>query len=502
MRFLWVFLFLAASSSAFASTSWMGGTNNRCEQVNPGHTCYRFSQTQACGAGYCRYQDGSICSYAVGTSHESLIDAWGSSVGCCTAPMVVNPETSSCECPAGKIQQDGSCIDPPTCPEGQVPDPLNPAACTCPDKPNDQQTGVCFDPPVDPQDCIDKGNECAGFCNGRFENIAYFYCETATAEDPTTQLFHTPTYSCRCGDYVGCPEGQQKVINPTDGSTSCAPSSTNPYGCPAGSFYGEFNQYTGCISTPSHSDPDEAPLNCTEGSRGVYYGSTLYCVPKPDLGTCATGTEPFITDTGLKICKGTDLQGNPTGDSPDTNGSIKGTPTGGNGSGGDGGGDGGDGSGTGTDNAAIAAKLDQIKSNTDTMKASVAQTAANTQATANNTAAIKDAVTGPASTTAQGSFAESTTAIQAEVETLKTEYGATIADVKGQMTTFLSDLNTPTGTGGLPCYPSITIPVLNIPFALCFTQFEEALSIIGTYIYGIAFLFAGLIILGSTRGEG
>lgn len=506
MRFLWVCLLLAGiTNTAFAAVGWYvdrapyntsrySSASAACSAVAGQLGSTSPSSDQSCGTGsivYCESAGWNIY-------------AWVRCDMTCPAGRTFDAETMSCKCPAGKIEENGQCVDPPLgcqypkeddgqggckCPEGQIEE-----GETCKAKP----------------DCTGKQAECLSSCTTQGKPLSRFYCEASTPSDPSTQLFSGESYHCACGTAEGCPTGQQQVISVT-GSTSCAPNAADPNGCPVGSYYGDFNGQTGCIKPTDNSDPDESPNNCMTGTNAVYYGSTMYCVPPPDTTNCPTGTTPFITDTGLKICKGTDLQGNSTGDSPDTNGSIKGTPTSGSGSGGDGGGDGGDGSGTdtGTDNAVIAAKLDQIKANTDTTKASSAQTSANTQATANNTfkteqntAAIKDALTGPASTTAQGSFAESTAAIQAEVETLKTEYGATIADVKGQMTTFLSDLNTPTGTGGLPCYPSITIPVLNIPFALCFTQFEEALSIIGTYIYGIAFLFAGLIILGSTRGEG
>ncbi len=419
--------------------------------------------------------------------------------------------TGSCGCPAGKEMNlwNKQCVAP--CPVGQErQDPDGHCAAPAPicNSPKIEENGACVCPAgtvvsgetcISPPDCTGKQAECLSSCATQGKPLSRFYCESSTAADPSTQLFSGESYHCACGSAEGCPTGQQQVISVT-GSTSCAPNAADPNGCPVGSYYGDFNGQTGCIQPSQHDDPDESPNNCMTGTNAVYYGSTMYCVPPPDTTNCPTGTTSFVTDTGLKICKGTDTGGNPTGDSPDTNGSIRGTPTSGSGTGT------GDGDNSGTDISAgeeqIADKLDASKAQLDAIKADTGAIKQSSSLTAANTAAIKDAVTGSASTTAQGSFAESTAAIQAEVETLKTEYGATLADVKGQMTTFLSDLNTPTGTGGLPCYPSITIPVLNIPFALCFTQFEEALSIIGTYIYGIAFLFAGLIILGSTRGEG
>lgn len=272
------------------------------------------------------YGDGYVCE--IGSSY------YPPETGC-AYPIV---QTHYIQCAGNKVldQSTGTC----SCPVGTS---WNTVAnwCTVNDCPSPQVlvNGQCVDPPPDPQDCVDKGNECASTCGGTFEAIAYFYCETSTASDPSTQLFHTPTYKCNCGITSGCPTGEQQITS-INGTVSCAPSAL-PQGCPQGSYYGDFNGQTGCISPTPHNDPDETPNNCIQGMGGVYFGSTLYCVPPKDTTTCPTGTSSFVTETGLKICKGTDTQGNSTGDSPDTNGSIKGTPVGGN--------NGGTGSGSGTD---------------------------------------------------------------------------------------------------------------------------------------------------------
>lgn len=475
MRFWWVsLLLLGFSFPSYAFESCQQAVDYFKTQDPTSKLCAQgaYNEGWFCNIGNDYYGSEYSCEYPVVQVHYLQ----------CAGNKFVDQSTGVCVCPVGTSWNTVS------------------NWCTANDCPYPQilVNGQCVDPPPDPQDCVDKGNECASDCGGTFEGIAYFYCETSTASDPSTQLFHTPTYKCECGTISGCPSGQQQTTSTVDGSTSCLPSST-PQGCPTGSYYGDFNGQTGCIKPNEHNDPDETPNNCPSGMSAVYYGSTLYCVPPKDTTTCPTGTTSFITDTGFKICKGIDASGSSTGDSPDTNGSIKGTPTSGSGTG-SGTGDG-SGSETGTDNAAIAAKLDQIKVNTDTIKASTAQTATNTESLLTSTQAIEDALTGTASNVVQGSFASSTVQLQADVEALKTQYASTISTVRVQMTGFLASVNTPTGTGGLPCYDSITIPVLNIPFALCFTQFEAALSIIGTYIYGIAFLFAGLIILGSSRGQ-
>lgn len=453
-----------------------------------------------------------VCHSASGAFYKSTPSPTGS-CGCPTGKEI-NLWNKQCvtPCPTGqnRVDPDGHCEAPPlVCNSPKIE--VN-GACACPE--GTVASGeACIKP-----DCAQKQQTCSTGCggvNGDMSAVAYFYCESTIDSGSTSIVFSDDTYKCECAQTTpGCPTGQIGITATKDGAITCG-NPKNP-GCPDGSFYGDFNGKTGCIKPDEHNDPDETPKNCVQGTGGVYFGSTLYCVPQPNSDTtCPTGTASFITDTGLKVCKGTDPQGNSTGDSPDTNGSIKGVPTGsGSGTGGTGGEGGsgsgsGSGDGTGAYDAQMAAKLGEIKNNTDTMKASAAQAAGNTQATANNTfktekntAGILDALTGSASNTAKGSFTQAITQLNTEVETLKTQYGSTLTSVKNQMTGFLSTVAAPTGVGALPCYPSVHVPVLNIDFALCFTQFEEALRIIGTYIYGIAFLFAGLIILGSSRGEG
>jgi hypothetical protein len=308
IRILFLLFICLLCPPSFASTSWMGGTNNRCEQVNPGHTCYRFEQTQACGAGFCRYKDGSDCSSFVGTSDEWLIEGWGSSVGCCAAPMVVNPATSACECPAGKIEKNGSCIDPPSACQYPKEDDGN-GGCKCPEG-QIEDGEVCKPKP----DCPAKSTECSDSCSSAGKAVGRFFCEESTPSDPTTQLFSGVTYSCSCVSIDGCPVGQSKVLSST-GLESCRPSGDKK--CPAGSFYGEFQGVKGCIEpTPRDPNPDMPPNNCIAGTNPVYHGSALYCVPPPNSdktktgneGGCPAGTAPTLTN-GTYLCKNPDGSG-------------------------------------------------------------------------------------------------------------------------------------------------------------------------------------------------
>lgn len=421
----------------------------------------------------------------------------------CRCPVgttkVTGSPNDSCACPSGKIQNatTGLCEDPP--PLGcQYPkeDDGN-GGCKCPDG-QYEEGETCKSKP----DCSAKQADCSTSCGGSagsMSNVAYFYCEASTASDPSTQLFSGVSYKCECNQQGACPSGKVQVYA-TDGAASCG-DSKNP-GCPQGSYYGEFSGQTGCIAPSSHNDPDETPNNCMTGTNPVYYGSTLYCVPQPDSTTCPTGTTSFVTDTGLKICKRVDNQGNSTGDSPDTNGYVKGTSASGSGSGtGDGTGSGsGTASATGAYDAAMSARLSDIKANTDNIKASAALTTANTQATANNTADIKKntddinkALTGTMPSTTKGSFTDSIAQLTTETDQLKTDLSTKFDQIKASLYQRFTNSGSPTGSGSLPCFEGFTFLNQNIQF--CFTQFNDKLQIIGQFIVGFGFLLAAFIVL-------
>lgn len=405
----------------------------------------------------------------------------------------VNQQQSCLYCPGGVAPVGGDC--PAQCQAPKVDD--GQGGCKCPEGQIDDGTEGCMNKP----DCQFKQAECSNSCGGSLSGVAYFYCEAATSSDPSTQLFHEGTYNCECIQKGACSDAQ---IIGKDGSMLCG----NPKspGCPDGSFYGEFNGQKGCIKTDPHDDPDETPNNCIQGSGGVYFGSTLYCVPPPDNSNgCPAGTVPYLAGT-LKICKRTDSQGNSTGDSPDTNGYIKGSPVSGSGTGtgnGDGSGSGtgtGTGDGTGAYDAEIASKLGQIKANTDNVKASTAYTAANTQATANNTFDIKKntddinkSLTGTKPDAVKGDFTESIAQLSAESDQIKSDMATKFAEIKASIFQRFSNNNNLTGAGSLPCFESFTFLGQNIQF--CFTQFNDQLQIIGQFIIGFGFLLAAFIVL-------
>lgn len=449
------------------------------------------------------------CDTSTGAYYVSSANACG-----CPAGKEMNLWKKQCvaPCASGETRGDpqGDCYPP--CPDGQQ----RGATGVCPspicNSPKIEQNGSCVCPTgtvasgetciTPPPDCSQKQGECSTSCggtSGSMSNVAYFYCETSAESDPSTQLFSGVSYKCECNQQGACPSGKVQVYA-TDGTASCG-DSKNP-GCPQGSYYGEFSGQTGCIAPPSHNDPDETPNNCMTGTNPVYYGSTLYCVPQPDSTTCPTGTTSLVTDTGLKICKRTDSQGNSTGDSPDTNGYIKGTSTSGSGTGtGDGTGSGsGTSAATGTYDAAISAKLSGIKANTDSIKASAALTTANTQATANNTADIKKntddinkALTGTMPTTTKGSFTDSIAQLTTETDQLKTDLSTKFDQIKANLYQRFTSSGSPTGNGSLPCFEGFTFLNQNIQF--CFTQFNDKLQIIGQFIVGFGFLLAAFIVL-------
>lgn len=479
-------LLLAAFLWLFASSVYAAGG------------CETYITRDPSTTNYTRYCGGSVTSCHMGRSDRPMPsaceypnDVWYSSETC-VSPKTFDAATGYCVCPVGKIEQNGTCIDPPlTCQHPKIDD--GSGGCKCPDG-QIEEGETCKPKP----DCSKKQTECSTECGGvagSMSGVAYFYCEAANASDPSTQLFHEPSYNCECIQKGACSNAQ---VYGTDGTLSCADPKSP--GCPEGSFYGEFNGQKGCIKPPSHNDPDETPKNCISGTNAVYHGSTLYCVPPPDSppsSGCPTGTTAKLAGT-LKICERIDNGGNSTGDSPDTNGYIKGTPTSGSGTGtGDGSGTG---TGTSTDSAATAAKLAEIKTNTDAIKASGSFTAANTQATANNTADIKKntddinkSLTGTAPNTTKGSFTDGIAAMTAETDQVKADLSTKLDQIKSSITQKFSTSSSVSGAGSLPCFEQLTFLGQNIQF--CFTQFNEEFSIIGQFIVGLGFLLAAFIIL-------
>lgn len=327
---------LGFNASAFAggkipqTQTWGGSCNNA---LSYGGSIYKSGSTPL--TGLTKSRDAWACANSMGgilqtqdqiVCVDSAIPDFVNWVCKCPAgtTKIAGSPNDACVCPSGKVQNatTGLCEDPP--PLGcQYPKEDDGAGgCKCPEG-QIEEGETCKVKP----DCSKKQTECSTACGG-IAGVAYFYCENSTSSDPSTQLFSGATQRCDCAQKGDCAEGQIKILA-ADGTATCGNSKAP--GCPTGSYYGEFNGLTGCIKTEPHPDPDETPNNCISGTNSVYFGSTLYCVPPPDSQEgCPTGTTPYLAGS-LKICKGTDQQGNSTGDSPDTNGSIKGTPTSGSG---------------------------------------------------------------------------------------------------------------------------------------------------------------------------
>lgn len=235
-------------------------------------------------------------------------------------------------CQYPQVMVNGQCVDT-TC-QAPKEDDGN-GGCKCPAGQIDDGNEGCKAKP----DCSSKTAECSLSCggvNGDMSGVAYFYCENSTAQDPSTQLFSGQTYACECSPKTDCPTDKIKVLSP-DSSFVCKDPNPNG-GCPSGSYYGDFQTLSGCIQPNPKTDPDEPPNNCLADQKPIYFGSTLYCQPKPNTSDCPAGTTLYLAIGTTKLCKAPDGSGN----SPDTNGTINGTSTG------DGNGTGGTGSGTGT----------------------------------------------------------------------------------------------------------------------------------------------------------
>jgi hypothetical protein len=214
-----------------------------------------------------------------GQERTDPVGACGSSAPVCNSPKVLDAPSNSCKCPSGTFASGEECISMP--------------------------------------DCTSKQTECASSCANQDKAVSRFYCEASSSADPSTQLFSGSTYKCECASTLGCPVGQVEVIS-TSGLKSCRASSGS--GCPAGSYYGDYQGKTGCIEPSSSSDPNAPPENCISGSSPVYHGSTLYCVPPPnsdknasgnDAG-CPAGTSPVLS-SGTYLCKGPDGTGRTQG---------------------------------------------------------------------------------------------------------------------------------------------------------------------------------------------
>ncbi len=375
----------------------------------------------------------------------------------------------TCElCDFPKVMVNGQCVMG----ECQAPkiDDGN-GGCKCPDN-QIEQNEQCIDKP----DCTKKQAECSTACggiDGSMTNVAHFYCEVSTASDPSTQLFSDSTYSCECNKTDGCTSPQVQVYS-LDGSTSCK--NPNPdSGCPQGSYYGEYNGLKGCIQPNENLDPDEPKNNCLEGQKAVYFGSTLYCQPKPNTSDCPAGTTLYLAIGTTKLCKAPDN----TGNSPDTNGVVNGTPSG----------NGGSGSGAGDDNT------DNNNGGVDTAEGKDYSAVLGDIKT--NTGKINDALTGSASTVQKGSFLQAKAQTQAEVDQLKLDYKQKISELKAQVSSFFDTDVGLSGSGSLPCFQNATF--MGQTLEMCFSDYEDELSIVGTIFYAFSLLLVGLMII---RGLG
>lgn len=88
---------------------------------------------------------------------------------------------------------------------------------------------------------------------------------------------------------------------------------------------------------------------------------------------------------------------------------------------------------------------------------------------------------------------DTTEATNATIEAKKLEFHAKLEEIKTGIAQSLT-ATAPTGNAHLPCYQNIPL-VGGVTFEMCFQDYEDELSQIPLYIYGLGFLIAGFIIL-------
>lgn len=154
----WVLLLVLAPNvySAGDSNVWLGGSDLAGRCGNKQGSCYRFSQTNACGSGYCYSKTSSSCSsYTDIAGRGFLIDTPAGFVTCCPEGTSPSPtgacisddplddcssflwgdlsgdsSDGSCDCPSPSVNNGfGSCV---TCGDGQVINSSGECAFPCP----------------------------------------------------------------------------------------------------------------------------------------------------------------------------------------------------------------------------------------------------------------------------------------------------------------------------------------------------------------------------------
>ena len=92
-----------------------------------------------------------------------------------------------------------------------------------------------------------------------------------------------------------------------------------------------------------------------------------------------------------------------------------------------------------------------------------------------------------------GSLSDTRERTEIAIEEKKAAFHAKLDEIKIGIAESLT-ATTPTGNAHLPCYQNIPL-VGNAHFDMCFKDYEDELSQIPLYIYGLGFLIAGFIIL-------
>ncbi len=94
------------------------------------------------------------------------------------------------------------------------------------------------------------------------------------------------------------------------------------------------------------------------------------------------------------------------------------------------------------------------------------------------------------STAYQDSLAE----LEDKIAVQKTTISETFDQIRAELQQMFNFDMPSSAAGSLPCYEDLTVQ--NFTIGLCFADYNDQLRVIGSFIYGVAFIAAAFIILG------
>ena len=360
-------------------------------------------------------------------------------------------------CPAGVNPITGQCISD-DCPSGQH---------------YSTDTATCVPDPPPPDDNCPNGDLSGSSTDGSCDCPVGKEKVGSSCQDPCPNGKHRNQETGACDD--NCTNGM--LWN----GSAC--------GCPEGSYYGQVNGQDSCIAGSGNDGSGSGSGDTSGGSSG-----------SGDDGTSSGGTG------GTGSSGSGDSGGSSSGG--DTSG---GTGSSGTGSGGSGSGTG---SGTGTGIGTVTGTGSGTGSGTGTGTGTGGSTCASGLTNPDGTCFVSD--TGPdlSGITSRldalinkipstlppktpGSFP--TTSDDSQIAGLKSDISAQYALIKSSIIQMFQ-LSAVSGVGSLPCYRNLPL-FGGKTFSICFSDYEDELSIIPLFIYASSFIIAAFIVLGGKKND-